>query len=302
MFSEKEVNLAVRESIDIIKYGDRRSGFSTYSRGFFATTECIKEYLERVEFAKTRALTVLSCGDQIFNLVHNGVKEIDAFDINTLQYYVYQLRLAMLKNYSYKDFVMFNVEFANGFSVSYEFIEIVKKLKESLPDDVYHYYRSVLDYSLKFRGLNRLYMPVSLNFTCSNNYLASEEDYLFLRKQIEEVQVNISFGSVLDIVQFLDKKYSIILLSNIADYLSYDVKKFGIKEFRKYIKLFEDNLLKNGVIVNYMYGAYDSNSSVIRTTRSDAITPAVLGEDNVFKIESYPHNLNHEAYYLVRKR
>lgn len=300
--SEVELKEAIKASEDIISYGNYRAGFTSFSQGFFTNTECIKEPLEKENFAKTRALSVLASGDHVFNLVHAGVKIIDAFDINLLQYFVYHLRVAFLKNYAYEDYIKICSAFLTKICAE-DLIEIINKLKASLPIDVYEYYRGVLDFNLTTRRIKNLYFPVSESFYLGNNYLASEKDYLALKKELEETEVNIYIGNAIDVPQELDTKYSIVLLSNIADYLVYMLRKFGLKEFRDFIASFKGMLLDDGLIINYLYSVYGVSDAIIETTNGEEkISPRALGLDNVVKIETYPYGLNAQGYYRVRKK
>ena len=77
---------ALRASMDLIYGVHFFHGFKDYASTYFVTSECIKDYLKAHEFLKNRALTILSGGDQVFNLITSGVYEIDAFDSNKLTY------------------------------------------------------------------------------------------------------------------------------------------------------------------------------------------------------------------------
>lgn len=55
------------------------------NRVYSYTNENIKSYLNNFDFnGKSSALSVLSSGDQVFNLIHNGITNIDTFDSNYL--------------------------------------------------------------------------------------------------------------------------------------------------------------------------------------------------------------------------
>ncbi len=75
-----------------------------------------------------------------------------------------------------------------------------------------------------------------------------------------------------------------ILLSNIADYLSYTSTVFGTEEFLEYIESFNKLLNDEGVIINYLYNFGEE-----------------VKNDNIVRLETNPFNLQHEGYYRVRK-
>ncbi len=137
----------------IIKNGDYYSGvrFRKYSQGYLGTTENIGYYLEKEKFKNNRAFTILGSGDHVFNLIFKGFKEIDAIDINRLEYYVYYLRKAMILCLAYKDFIKGHTLF-NNFYIT-DLLELIEKLKSYLPEDVYEYYRKILEFAKIKRNL-----------------------------------------------------------------------------------------------------------------------------------------------------
>jgi len=63
--------------------------FREFGKNYFWTNENIAGYLDLVDFeGKINALSVLASGDQAFNLVTNGIMDIDTFDINALSEYI----------------------------------------------------------------------------------------------------------------------------------------------------------------------------------------------------------------------
>ena len=85
---------------DIIKH-------TKYSTLYFWTNENINAYLSLFPMEMyENALSVLSSGDHIFNLIQRGILDIDTFDSNLLtKYYALGLKKAMILKYSYKDFI-----------------------------------------------------------------------------------------------------------------------------------------------------------------------------------------------------
>lgn len=270
--------------------------FSKYNKVFFVATECIREYLERESFNKSRALTVLASGDQIFNLLHEGVEKIDAFDINKLQYFIYYLKRAFLLRFPLDTFVILCNSFGSNYALE-EKIKIIEMLKEYLPEDVYEYFRKILEYAKnkKDAKLSNLLIPSSIDMELANNYLVSNEDYLKVRKGIEDTEINLHFKNALDIPEIVNPGYDIILLSNIADYLSQMIEGFDICDFEKYIDSYFKLLNKEGVLINYLFGL-DTLSVILGTciSRSD------LPDNSIFKISTYPFSRN-QGYYRARK-
>lgn len=274
----------------IIKNGDYYSGvrFRKYSEGFLGTTEYIGYYLAKEQYKKDKALTVLSSGDHIFNLAFNDVKEIDAFDINRLQYFVYHLRKAMIECLSYEEFIDGNACF---FSVYLDEVgKMLEKVKKHLSEDVYEYYRKIFDFARKCGRLENLYNS-GFNVIKKNAYLENEDAYLSLKEKLKDIKVNLYFGNATDITDNLSGGYNIILLSNISDYLGSEKRPLTMEEFRTFIDAFYSLLSDDGILINYLYGFKDEF-----LIKNSIITRREISSNNLVRIGDI-----NQGYYRVRK-
>lgn len=276
----------------IIKNGDYYSGkrFRKYSKSFIGTSENINFCLEQETFKKDRALTILGGGDHIFNLAFKGFKEVDAFDINMLQYFVFYLRKAMLDSLIYGEFKYINLRF-DSYSLD-DLAQVIEKSKKVLKEDVYEYYRKILEYAQKIGRLENLYYLVIGDFwkKC-NNYLQNEETYLLLREKLKNIKINLYFGDARDISKALRDNYDIALLSNISDYLGSERKHLTIEEFANFINSFYDLLSDNGILINYLYGFKDNF-----LIKNSIITKRDIPSSNLVRV-----NDTNQGYYRVRK-
>lgn len=291
-----DLDAAIRYSKEIIVSSSvfDKVTFSMYSKVFFSATENIKGYLDNFDFNRNRALTVLSGGDHVFNLIHAGVEKIDAFDINRLTYFVYHLRKAMIKSLSLEEYINYNYFFTCAYTD--ELILIVKTLRKMMPEDVYEYYRQMLEfcYDNDF-PIAMLYYGPRIVFKKINSYLASEDDYRKLQAKISEVEVNLHFLDAKEVPKIVKGPYDIILLSNISDYFGTKVVPAGLEEFETYVKSYERLLDRDGILINYLY--FLNSPYVIKDS---TITKNDLGEDNIFSFKGA--NMSGEGYYRVRKR
>ena len=62
--------------------------FNEYSSIYTFTTENLGGYIKKLNLKNKKVLTVTASLDHMLNLVLNGVKEIDNFDINKNTYYL----------------------------------------------------------------------------------------------------------------------------------------------------------------------------------------------------------------------
>ena len=58
--------------------------FTKYQKVYFSTNENINEYIKFINQNSKDALTVLSSGDHVFNLIKEDILNIDTFDTNSL--------------------------------------------------------------------------------------------------------------------------------------------------------------------------------------------------------------------------
>lgn len=293
-----DLEKALRASMDIIYGVHSFHGFKDYDSVYFVTSESIKDYLEAHEFLKNRALTILSGGDQVFNLIASGVYEIDAFDSNKLTYFVYYLRKAMLNTFSFQDFKRTNVIFTSACNDFSNHLDILEEVKLHLPEEVYEYYRKMIEFSKNNPMVNfeSLYYTASEIEFSRNNYLVSEDTYKALQKSVNDANVNITFTDALTFSEELTSTYDIILLSNIADYFTYSKPEFGLKEFKKFITSYMKILNPNGILIHYLYNINQQNP-----IRNLPITKEDLGLNNIYPVTTPIFRNVEEGYYLERK-
>ncbi len=289
---------ALRASMDLIYGVHFFHGFKDYASTYFVTSECIKDYLKAHEFLKNRALTILSGGDQVFNLITSGVYEIDAFDSNKLTYFVYHLRKAMINIFPFQDFKKANLIFTSASDNFSNHLDILEKVIPHLPEEVHEYFRKMLEFSdgnpmINFESLYYGANNISLS---RNNYLVNEDAYKKLQKSINDANVNITFADALSFSEELSSTYDIILLSNIADYFSYAKPEFGLKDFKEFITSYMKILNPDGILINYLYKINDQNP-----IRNLPITKEDLGSDNIYPVTTPIFRNAGEGYYLERK-
>lgn len=287
-----DLDKAIYYSLKIMPQFSMINTFSEYSKGYFGSTELVGKYLAEIDFKTERALTVLASGDQAFNLILKGVKNIDTFDINKLQYFVFCLKRAMFLKLDYDEYKKRVYTFGEYDSLD-KSLELLEDLKECLEEKVYLYFRTLLEYIKKnrFHRFGNLFTPI--NYLYTDTTIKSEDNFLKVKEGLQDAKFSFTFGNAIDVPRVLKPGYDIILLSNIADYLADFKPDFGISDFNSYIKSYYDLLNPEGVVINYLY-----NSSSFPICNTD-ITVAQLGKDN---IHCLTENEGGEGYYLIRKR
>ena len=230
-------------------------GYFEYDFVYPYSNEIISAYLTpEVCEGKTNGLAVLGGGDHAFNLVTNGVMNVDTFDINRLtEYYALGLKRAMIMKYSYQEYmdIMRMIAYQKGygfplFELDFKFDyckkDIMAFLISDLRSDMDQKYRKYWDEVLSRFNKKTILSIAEVVFrkSCStedyfmsNNFLKDEESYNRLKSRLGKANINFKFSNVTDIAStFSGNTYDIMLLSNTLDY----VKSWGVSEYKKYIE------------------------------------------------------------------
>lgn len=255
--------------------------FSEYQKVYFSTNENIKEYLELVDYTnKINALSVLGSGDHVFNLINKGILSIDTFDSNKLtEYYALGIKRSLIDKYNYETYLNILSLLSNE-ETSFDTINNI--LYDLLPimDNKYRmFWTEILDYNYKkqknnVNKLSLIYLLfINIKYsTVLNNYLTNEEEYNKLKTKINNANIIFKHMDAKDLYNEFDKKYDIILLSNILDYF-YKIYGYNwkIDELNTYVYKLEKILDINGIVfLNYVYNYYykftSRNYNLIRNT------------------------------------
>lgn len=218
------------------------------------TNENIKGYYSKIDFKDKNILIVTSSGDHILNALLNDVKSIDAFDTNPLAKYYSELKIAAIKALSLEEFIIFFYN-KNNLLVNKHYFskEIYNKIKKHLKDD----YKLFWDYV--FENFDKKSIIKSHLFTDDfldlknllrvNSYL-NEDNYYKLREVLNKKNINYYDCSFQNIIN-LNKKYDVLILSNIAAFFENEYYKESLKEFKNIIDKISNEDAQ--VIVCYLY-------------------------------------------------
>ena len=218
------------------------------------TNENINGYYSKIDFENKNVLTITGSGDHILNAFLLGAKEVDAFDSNPLAKYYTELKIASIKSLSLEEFVLF---FYNNstFKIPKYYLnkETYVKIRKNLDDKYLEFWDYVFrNYSPKELYKSYLFTDDFLSLdalACANLYF-NVENYETLRECLRDKKVeyhDIGLENLCDI----EKRFDIIILSNVPAFLNKVYKSDFLNNFRDLIDKIKHFNTK--IVVCYLY-------------------------------------------------
>lgn len=247
--------------------------FTKYQKVYFSTNENIKGYLNNIN-RNENALTVLSSGDHVFNLIKEDVLNIDTFDTNSLtEFYVFGIRTAMILKYNYKNYLEVLSRIISQEITIDEMTNFINDLLPFMDDKYRMYWNCIKEYNYKIQkeyntNIN-LFDLITLgnyninNFILRNNYLDDEVSYEKLRNNLKRVNISFKNIDVIDLSKKYKDKYDIIMLSNIFDYMyKYFGYNYNYSDIKEYLSNLRNMLKEKGnLFFKYIYN-YSSKYTI----------------------------------------
>lgn len=230
--------------------------YGTRDRIFPFTNEMLNLYMPMYSFEGKKVLGNLGGGDFALNAYLLGARSVDTFDINEYSYYYYELKKALIKYYSYDEFLSIIENPKKIYANFNDYKHLLKKDVSEIIAKMFEKYNSCLIGLAK-----KLFLPSAFNaeereFSSKdlknlrmtaqfrNFYLSSEENYNLMRNQLlndVDYQSQFLLGDVTKL-QF-STKYDIVYLSNIGDV-------FDAQQYYAFIRFLQDSVLTdNGQII-----------------------------------------------------
>ena len=226
-------------------YSDK-SLFSNTSQIYIKSNERINDYINYLRNKKD-VLSVIASGDQIINMVLNGSKNIDAFDISVFPKYYLRLKLGALKCLTREQYLDFFYRLDKD---DEEYDDMYYDLiRYNLDSNTKEFWTSLIDFfDWKEITSSPLFSSEEIDVSdviIQNEYLENDK-YSKLKNMVDNVNINTFNGNIFDL-DFKDK-YELIYLFNIIYY----------NNIKKYKELMDSYKLNpNGIILSYLYNSLD---------------------------------------------
>ena len=248
------------------KEKDRLDDFVEYAGFYHLTNEQASEIIEKTTVTDNmKALCVLAGGDQAFNFINAGIKNIDTFDINRLtEYYALGFKKRAVECLSYAEFVKLFSYHQGLYIRSHNRLqpEIEKYVIENMEEE-YKWFWQQFKYALIQEGFDPSIFHLSIfsefKDITKNNYAKDEETYKNFQKLVREAKITFTRSSITELPEKFEK-YDLVYLSNIMDYprdfyfnkenpLYYAIELLN--------KIYDQNLNYSGeIIMTYLTGSF----------------------------------------------
>lgn len=206
------------------------------------TNENISSYRKIFDFEEKDVLSVIGSGDQYFASLLYGAESVDIFDFNLITIYYFILKFEAIKILSYDDFMEFFIK------SELKKISIYERLRSVLPRDVREFFDSKLIF-----GDGLYYKKIDgIDITDMNVYTGrvipyfEKNEYYRLKRILKEISYpRFYLTNLKELYKFLDKKYDIMLFSNIRNWCCESEEgfiKFLKSQYYPYLK--EDGVIQ----------------------------------------------------------
>ena len=246
------------------------------------TTHNIKGLLNKFNLQNKKTLTILGNGDQLIDMCLNGVNDIDAFDINPLTKYYYDLKkAALLSNITREQFLeyfcYYHYPYYNGINKHSFHPKTFEKICPYLDEESYKFWSSLYDeYNhLEIRNGKSLFLGNELPYKILNqiiNYLNNDTNFYITKERIKDLKFSFINEDANNLPNVLKEKYDFIYLLNTIEKL---FKKYlvsinenqnqlsKLQELKNLLNTYFDLLNKDGVLIlsyiTKLFNKYNNN-------------------------------------------
>ena len=218
-------------------------------------TENVKDYFEKMDLEGKDILVVGSSCDQIFNAQLHNPKSITHFDINPNCSKYYKLKKASILSFINRKQLL---NFLYTDKLNKNDYEKVKQILMEQSQDGFEFWNNLLEKYGYENASKLVFSKDELDLKTiikSNNYLENDQNYTKLREILKKDNVNFITGDIFNPKELENKKFDVIILSNILQYLDYFSNGNNVYDVLK--NCFDNlkvHLNKNGVMkLLYLY-------------------------------------------------
>lgn len=218
------------------------------------TSENIAGYMKELDLTDKKVITVTGSTDHILNAILQGATEITTFDINPLTKMYMDLKISVIKNLSYEDFVKLFL-FENNINLDYNIISSLNMPNESKMfwlEQLSKFNNNGIELRNSSLFNTKYFNPYSKLW--QNLYLEKSR-YNLLKQQLKDANISFINSSLNDLK--IDEHFDYMFLSNISDYLNLMYSSDRLQNYRDLLKEFQKKI--DIIYFAYLYDIGNSN-------------------------------------------
>lgn len=199
------------------------------------TNENVNSFSSLYDFDKAKVLSVLGSGDQYFASLLFGASEVDLYDVNELAWDFFILKYYGILTLDYDDFFTYFVLNKLNDQKSFE------NLSSYLPNDVRNRLSQLHN---KYSGLSSYLTPDVSSIDYDDGHVIpyfDRENYYLLKEKLKVRELpNFYLEDFIKLPDKLsNKKYDVILASNIFYWLYLDEEEDKVGEYKSLLERFD---------------------------------------------------------------
>lgn len=241
---------------------EEKDKFSMYSPIYIAPTENIKDMINLYKNVDS-ALTTLSHGMFLYELILNGTKKIDCFDCNVLQYLYFELVDAAIKNLDYEDFIenftaikQGNLQYFHRMFGEYMFFDLLEYIEEPAAEYWCSLFKKTGITNLMLTNVFRSLYILDANYLKKLSSVYKRDNFYKLKELLKDdtIKINHHICDISQIPTEFKDKYDLIIFSNIFQYFK-NMKKFSdTKDIYKFVTEKVSSMLNDKGKIQVGYG------------------------------------------------
>ena len=228
----------------------------TAERCYISSNEYLSEYMGEMDLTNKKIATVGSSGDQFFNALLQGCKDITIIDANPYTKLFVEYKIALIENLKFHNF-------SHLIKSSYMFhSSVYARISHSLSREAKLFWDTLMleqvdvpnDYIDQFDQNKLARQLVHRESVFFSDFYNDEATYLKLQNLLRAKQFKLKFftADLHDFPNVLKEKYDLIMLSNIFCY--HETGELRYKFEQTIEELYNNNLIPGGSIqVQYNY-------------------------------------------------
>ena len=231
------------------------------------TNENVRVFSNYFDFNDANVLTVLGSGDQYFQAILDGAKNVDVFDINYIAWLHFLWKFTAIRTLSYEEFIqMFIIDNLNN-------LAIYGKLRNFLPDEVKYFFDKLISLKRDFSSI-KLRNVIFDNAKINNIPYFDSKTYYVLQSLLRNQPIPSFYNcDLLNIKSFTKESYDVALISNIYHYLSMNANQ--------YLEFLNKNVKSSQILALYTWILNDEERDEFLENGFDIyLIPGVLHKDD----------------------